>query len=344
MIPLREALPYLLDGVSVLVLAFKCRIDYIKGKPTRESDTLFFGPALRGAFGYSFKDVCCSSKDRNLRLSDKYCPDDCECFYKSFFISPAPPDLPHPYRGRTYMTHPFSIRAPWIAFTDSRTEREFDFEVTLVGEAAKATSEVVEAFRLVGEKGLGTPGWSTRFSIETVRQILPGGSQVIWKGDVGTVVPICMASTVGSYLLAESGQDEGHLSISLTSPLDLQYKRQTIQSLESLTEEIFTISAARALEEMGVFWCGLYPIGEKPVFENNDRLIHRVFRQKKYSCYRYSHQEKNNHSINGVFGRLSYPEAADATHLALRAAYYIGVGQNRGYGFGRYRLSWPDEC
>lgn len=320
------------------VLTFDCLITHCSGKIERQDLPFFLGPTLRGAFGFALKEYCCDHPDPLWREKLKECPQECDCAYKTIFLSPAQAGLPPPYRGRTYKPHPFTLRAPWLE--SLQKSMRFAFELTIIGEAHRAVSGFIDGFVLAGIKGLKAKKWSFNFGVEAVHQLCPDGkTYMIWRSGKG------FFNTSGSFNSLADFIDEKAVAIfdrgvqvRLNSPLDMVIDRKTITHLSQIEESSLAARLAGSLEELGVFWCGMPPLGGKPVLKGSMNLPIEKTGEWIYQKERLSVQEGNRMPLRGLMGTFHIPSPKPETVRILAAMLHIGLGQNRTFGFGRYDL------
>jgi hypothetical protein len=325
--------------VYVTVLSFDCRITEVSRKPSRETFPIFLGPILRGAFGFALKELCCDHPDPLWRRERKSCPENCRCAYKTIFLSPSPPDLRPPFKGRTYKPHPFTLRAPWLAAVDR--DNRFSFEVTVIGEGVEAIAGFLQGFSLVGKKGLREDGWAWTFDVGSVSQILPDRSEVVWLADRGFMDAKGEATCIDAFVPEEMVRPFlSGIRILFSSPLSLVYQRRELPHLGALTESILAVRAVHAIEEMGYFWCGVPPMSAKPIFDDDAGEGRIDVRGNSLYCRpKSSVQEGNVRNLGGLLGEVVLLHPRKETIRALAALLHIGIGQNRVYGFGRYELA-----
>ena len=334
-----RALEFMSKRFYLSVLRFECTITRCVGKCDGEDSPFFLGPTLRGAFGYALKERLCDHQNPVWREEQKECPPDCDCAYKTIFLSPAPPDLPPPYHGRTFKPHPFTLRAPWLSVV--RKGMKFSFEVAVLGDAHRAIAGFIDGFVLVGIRGLLTHKWAFNFVVDIVRQLKPDGNALdVWQVGKG------FTEASGSYhFLAEFIDEKAvgifnkGVEIRLNSPLDMVIDRKTIRRLDQLEETSLAGRLASSLEELGIFWCGLPTLGGKPSLKNSSNLPVEKMGEWTYQKTRLSVQEGNTMPMSGLMGTLRIHRPRPETVRLLAALLHIGIGQNRSFGFGRYDLS-----
>lgn len=105
---------------------------------------------LRGAFGSSFRRLCCVPQCNNAHA----CPLSSSCPYKAIFEPSPPPDANRLSRNQD-VPRPFVFRAPASNKTKFELSEEFEFGLVLIGRALDHLPYFVLAFREIAAQGLG---------------------------------------------------------------------------------------------------------------------------------------------------------------------------------------------
>jgi hypothetical protein len=337
-VTISEAFSLLAGRIYLVVLKFNCHIIPVDGRMGRGDAPFFLGPALRGAFGHALKEHCCNHPDPIWRYEMKGCPGECDCAYRRVFLSPAPPDLPPPYRGRTYKTHPFSLQAPWLG--NVRRDAPFSFEVTLVGDALDDMEAVIAAFFLAGEKGLTTRNWAFRYAVESIHHLKPDGSSpAVWSRERHFATASGSADYLADFIEEKSVMlFKGGVEMRLTAPLYLEVNRKPVRRLQDMDEETLASRAVNNIEELGHFWCGTRLLGGKPALNGGSSSTIFAKEKEDYRMSRLSVESGRPQTLWGLLGSLLIINPRPETVRLLAAMMHIGLGQNRAFGFGRYDL------
>ncbi len=105
---------------------------------------------LRGAFGHSFRKLCCVPECAGAQT----CPIASSCPYKAIFEPSPPPDANRLSRNQD-IPRPFVFRAPLNDKTKFQPGEEFQFDLVLIGRALDHLPYFVLSFRDLAAQGLG---------------------------------------------------------------------------------------------------------------------------------------------------------------------------------------------
>lgn len=276
----------------------------------------FLGQTLRGALGFSLKDVACSTPHRDC---DR-CLLRSACAFHTIFNGNSTLN-PHATPSSHATVQPFvlEVAAPgtWWGSPD-----QLAWGITLFGDEVLHTPYLIAAFARAGERGVGPA--RTRFTLDSVIDV-PSGRQLLTATSTlpPTPIPLVPPNTTSP------PPPDGILTWSFHTPVHFT----TNGILHRPDDPIRLINAGRRrFEALG----GTPAADERhlnpPDFEILDADLHH------WRIERYSNRQKQRVPLEGFFGttRIRGPWSLAGTWL--QCASRIHLGKHTTFGLGR--VSW----
>ncbi|RUM92165.1 MAG: hypothetical protein DSZ28_09850 [Thiothrix sp.] len=136
----------------------------------------YSGSAWRGLFGHALKRTVCVTRESHCSGCMLYH----SCVYSWIFETPPPEDSKIMCRYPA-VPHPF-VLSPEFSLRKTPVGKPIDIGLTLVGKANQYLPYVIEAFRRMGEQGIGPS--KSRFKLIQVKQkidLLQGNWQALYE-------------------------------------------------------------------------------------------------------------------------------------------------------------------
>ena len=291
---------------------------------------LYAGSTLRGAFGRSFKNVCCPMRQRTCDA----CILKSTCAFSYTFETPVGGEAKM-MRLYPYAPHPF------VFHLDMRDRRAycmgdvFSFTFTLIGKGIANLPYFICAIEEMGKNGLGRN--REKMELLDVSFLSSRGEESLcYEGKKKQLNTDFRPETIRD--LNRAGGGCRTLTIELTTPLRLVYGGRLVRSLEL---HMLVRNLLRRVSAVSSFHC------ECPVELDFKELIARAESietvSSKLSWYdwkRYSSRQQKFMYMGGLIGKMKL-QGAELEELLplLKIGAVIHAGKGTSFGLGGYRIS-----
>ncbi len=237
------------------------------------------------------------------------------------------------------MYAPFKIRPPFVTEGESigfvldceDFRREYSagdllrFDMTLFGSVIVYFYQILQAFYMLGQEGLGSG--RARFRIRRVtstgRQILVEGNDI----DMRRYQIRTLAEYV-EYRLRDGVQE---CRMKFHTPACIKYMKSQIMEFQP---EAVMKALCRRIYMMDCFE-GI----EAPLFDPTDGLPLMIGQSSRFvSTARFSERREEKIPLSGIKGTMDLENIEDDLYALLLAGEIIHIGKNTRFGFGRYTM------
>lgn len=300
------------------VARIRCRIAFAGAGRV----SAFWGPTLRGGFGFALRRASCALN----RPTCGDCPLGASCAYGYLFETPVPPGAPA-MRKYPAAPRPFVFAPPEGEVADVRPGQEAALSFSLFGRGAMYLPYFLLALQELGRQGLGRD--RVPFDVES----LQGDGQALY----------CRSESprVGRAALAEVPLDpqpprKAVFTVEFASPARIRSggalaQRPTLRDIvAALRRRAFLLSVFH--QERTV------ELDAQRLFQAADaaRLAGSDLRWEDHS--RISGRQGRKVPIGGVAGRQTWEGDWGALGNLLKAGESVHLGKNASFGLGRIRV------
>ncbi|RME76323.1 MAG: hypothetical protein D6784_06135, partial [Chloroflexi bacterium] len=178
----------------------------------------FWGSALRGAFGHTFKRLVC----REPWPCDKKCRRGNICPYG--YIFETSPEEGTVLRNLSDVPRPFIIRSPAKASPQISAGDRLRFDLTLVGQSRSYLPYFIAVFRELGRVGLGKQ--RGKYRLEQVTALSPSGqaSRPIYRAGDETIHAGDNPVTIETILARSATLPADRLTLQFLTPTRLKHQ------------------------------------------------------------------------------------------------------------------------
>ena len=280
------------------------------------------GSTFRGAFGNSFRNICCVHKQKNCNeclLNNK-------CAYSIIFES-SPVIGSEKLKNLDEIPRPFVIEPPLTEKRYFNTEDELTFELVLIGRANEYLHLMIYTFIELGKVGIGKH--RGRFKIN---KIITETDDIIYDGETETMYNI---NSIIKINIPEI-KDGNILKISFLTPTRIKYegyyqnKPEFHIIIRTLLRRISSLMYFYCNKELNVNFKELISKSENvKIIDNNLRWI---------DWERYSSRQNIKMKLGGIVGEIVYEGDFKQFLPFLVLGEYIHIGKNCTFGLGKYKL------
>ncbi len=292
----------------------------------------FKGSALRGGFGYLFKQLVCAGPEP--------CGQTCRrvnsCPY-GYIFETSPPEGAEALRNFSEVPRPFVIEPPEDRRKLIPPGQRLDFGLTLIGKGMGYLPYFVAVFRELGRAGLGAS--RGRYRLAAVEAVRPYQREIslLYRDGTEVVGGVELAVTAEMALERAAALPTGRLELELLTPARLKHEGRWVGQGPPFAVVVKTLLSR--VSSLSYFHCGA-------PFEADFRgLIDRAAgveierNETRWQDWaRSSGRQQQRVEMGGLVGRVSY--AGDlAEFLPLLAlGELVHVGKGTVFGNGQYRL------
>jgi hypothetical protein len=299
---------------------------------------------LRGAFGNSFRRLCCIPQCRDVRS----CPLAESCPYKQIF-EPSPPPGAERLSKNQDIPRPFIFRPTPTTRTHFERGESFEFELVLIGRAFDYIPYFVLAFRELAEGGLGLN--RGRCNLDQVEEFgllawsPVGGEQPSVTGQQISVTRIYSSEDhlfrtvkgINSSEWIESRinqltSEHGRLTVSFLTPTFLRADGQVIREPEF--HQIFKRLRDRINALSTFFGDGPLDVDFRGLGERSEKIRKVGGRFEWLDRARTSTKTGQRHELSGFVGSATYAGALDEFLPWLALGELVHVGKHTAWGNG----------
>jgi len=280
------------------------------------------GSTFRGAFGTTFKKICCFRKQSvcsECLLKDK-------CAY-SFIFESSPSNSSKKLRNLEEIPRPFVIEPPLTEKNYFVPGDKLDFNLVLIGKAIEYLPYIVYTFIEMGKRGIGKNGGSFK-----VEKVINQKSEVIYDGKSEII------NNNNSLVKIETPEkDIGNtLKLSFLTPTRIKYQGHYIDRPEF---HIIVRSLLRRISLLMYFYCGqeLNIDFKNLIFQSeNVKISNMALRWVDWQ--RYSSRQDTKMKLGGFVGDVIYAGDIKQFFPFLFLGECIHIGKNCTFGLGKYKI------
>ncbi len=283
----------------------------------------FYGPTLRGAFGFTLKRVVCNMRN----VSCKDCLVSSNCAYSYIFEGLAASD-------REFMSkypsvpQPFIISAPLDSKQTIAEGDEFEFSVTLFGRAIELFPYIAYSFLEIEKNGIGKD--RIKFDILSIDEL--DNKQIFSQGSNSITKP------TSQFVQNEYSSDTVHdVKLQFKTPLRLRKDRKSnyhpnFRDIIAAAIRRFSILSYFYGEDFSKdfdFKAFIEPSNDINEIRS-DIKIHRVTR--------YSGRQKRVIEMPGIVGEQEFKGVSGDYLNLLKLCEVIHLGKSASFGFGGIKV------
>lgn len=286
----------------------------------------FKGSAIRGSLGHSLRGFACATRK-----------DDCgscllahQCIYAYCFQTIVPKDDPF-LRNKNGVAHPYIIRPPRDRRRVYYPGDELVFELVLIGRAIDCLSYFIQAFLMMGERGLGRG--KGRFVLKKIEgQSLASRCLLYQNGDErvrSSAEPVTCQD-----LLQRHGKAPNSCTLRFVSRLELREKGRTAD----LTFGTLFRNLLRRITALAYLYndidCASIDFGGLSHSADNIRTIKSDFSWEH--AERFSNRQKQRMPFSGRSGEITFAGKLEPFWPFIVLGERVHAGKKTTFGFGKY--------
>jgi hypothetical protein len=296
------------------------------------------GSALRGAFGHSFRKVCCTmqwDQPCSTCMLNQNCP------YAYIFETPKVSGMNLEHQADN-LPHPFVIEPPLTEQTEFQAGDEFEIGLVLFGKSVDFLPYFVFTFDQMGKMGLGKG--KGRFELtkafgrddlvsETKTEIYDGHSQML-------------NSNYKTWNFADllSQQQEGNVTqmkLHLLTPTRILNQNRIVNEVPF---DLLLRNLLRRISLLGRIHCeSNWDLPYKEILDHAASQVRLVASQTSwYDWERYSNRQQQRMNMGGIVGELVYEGELAPFLPLLRLGQFTHIGKNTTFGLGKYIIERGD--
>ncbi|MGC8811795.1 MAG: CRISPR system precrRNA processing endoribonuclease RAMP protein Cas6 [bacterium] len=283
------------------------------------------GITLRGAFGSSFRRLCCP----DLKAKCSSCSLHSTCPY-GFIFEPRVPEEAERLRLNRDIPRPFVIKPPLDEKEHYAIGDRFIFELILIGKVVQFFPYFLLSFQNLGEWGIGLK--RGRFEILLVESLdVNGNAQVIMEAGNSMV----RLPEIAIDFDKMPAPPEKKVAITFLTPILLKHGgRWVLPNFGTLIRRL-----RDRLNALSYFYCqevlslDFYSLGKKA-----DKIISEFGEMSWIEEDRYSKYKNLTHTLKGWIGQAEYKGDISEFWPFLWIGQYIHVGKAATFGQGWYKV------
>lgn len=286
------------------------------------------GATFRGGFGYAFKKVVCS-------VRNKQCPE-CifkdKCIYAYVFETPLPPDAKM-MRKYPQVPHPFIIEPPVDNKPHYTANDKINFNLILIGRAIEYLPYFIYTFEELGKMGLGK-GRRTYNLIRVNAMDISGRVEKIYSSHDKTIkskYPVIAFKDI-------AGEAEklpaDRLTVLFQTPTRLKFEGALTGKI---TFDIIIRNLLRRISALSYFHCGEeLELDFKEVIEKSKNIKLDKSGIKWFDWERYSTRQNTRMKLGGIIGEASFSGDLKEFLPLLKLGELVHIGKGTSFGLGKY--------
>ncbi|MDI6759914.1 MAG: CRISPR system precrRNA processing endoribonuclease RAMP protein Cas6 [Candidatus Brocadiaceae bacterium] len=309
------------------------------------------GSAFRGGFGYVFKKVACTQRDKTCDT----CLLKFTCVY-SYVFETSPPKDSEILRLYPRVPHPFVIEPPLDERLAYPPDSEITFHLVLIGRAIDYLPYFIYTFIELGNAGIGHNPVAAGFSLRKKRSkyTLTSVEGLNEQGD-----PTLIYTQEDKTILANPpiirftlSPGEENVASELAPTLGLRFLTPTRLRYEgSLTDQlpfhVLIRNLLRRISALSYFHCGQRLDWDfKGLIEKAKEVETLSSDLRWWDWERYSTRQGQKMKLGGVVGTIQYRSETKALTgflPLLNLGQYIHVGKGTSFGLGWYEVMQEGE-
>lgn len=276
----------------------------------------YAGSMLRGSLGAALRRGVCMTRQKDCST----CMLAQECIFPRIFSG----------RQEEKLAPPFCLEAEGLPQT-ARADSVFSFGLKLFGYAVDYVPFFIQAFRMAGERGLGSQ--AARFVVHDVLQ----GQRSIYDAAACRLYRATVQRLPVPALLHSDGLSV--VTVQLKTPLRFKTANQLSASLDFSTLCNLILRRIRALQALaGIDWrmeAGKY----KEFRQGCDTVTVAENRLHWLDWTRYSSRQETAMKLGGLVGEVTFAGNMGAFSEFLRFAELVHIGKQTSFGLGQLAVS-----
>lgn len=287
------------------------------------------GSALRGGFGAALKQVAC----RQPGGCDR-CAQPESCAYGYVFETPVPPDS-KVLRSLRDAPRPFVLVPPVGPMQCQRGE-VFTLDVMLIGRGMDYWPYFLEAFKRLGETGLGRGRGRFRLARAWVVDPLGPWETLVYDGATDALRNETLIAEAGDMEREAEQLPTDRLTVHLLTPTQLKHGGEFAQQPAF---HVLIRSILRRLSSLAYFHCGVrWETDYKGIIEAAKAVEIEKASVTWGTWERFSGRQRQQLPMSGIVGRMTYVGPLSPFRPLLVAGTVIHVGKGTVFGNGQYRV------
>jgi CRISPR-associated endoribonuclease Cas6 len=304
----------------------------------------FWGSRLRGGYGRVLKNHLCDHKE----IEDcRACPRFRECEYPRLFEPQRTAEESRkaeaPLRAQTSLPRPFVIDIPRLFSREQLEEKRLYFRFTSIGGLCERIEYPVAAFSIFGQLGIEAgEGMRARFLLEDARDLLDGGRSIFAGGALNRA-----ATRDVIEVARERGAQDRTIAAQAETPREIEIRFVTPVRIEKEPFSDFYGLVYQLCNRIGGLW-QLYGEGwpgqggfhrwrnDLLKWSREVKTLSRDLRD--FNTVRFSHRQGERQPMYGFIGTMRFAGDFAPFEDLLRIGEIVHVGQQTGFGFGRYQM------
>ncbi|TYQ16298.1 UNVERIFIED_CONTAM: uncharacterized protein DUF2276 [Acetivibrio alkalicellulosi] len=281
----------------------------------------FLGSTLRGSLGMALKKLLCQ---KDILDDCQICNDFETCKYTYLFTNKVKSQGIDGHECISNLPNPFVLRTPLNGKKEYFENDLLSFDMVIIGDAKKYVQLLFQAFRFMGENGLGA--YRAPFVFESAYDTLSG--RTIYTN--GKLNIECLTNTEWSSIKGDACNE---LKIGLDTPLRLKSEGQIVKGISF---ELFISSITRRLESLYRLYCDRDYISDMKIMSKG--ILVKKADLRLFHINRYSNREYQKQQLSGIMGSISF--CGDLTEYLpyLKGGEIFHVGKFVTMGLGRFHI------
>lgn len=288
----------------------------------------YAGSTLRGGFGYAFKKVSCTIREKNCfdcLLKDK-------CPYSYIFKTPVP-ESSERMRKYPYAPHPFIITPPLEHKGEFLPEDILAFQITLIGKAIEFLPYFIYTFEVLGEMGIGKDKGQYKLikvnsldNTDSEKEIYSVKDKILHSDFLITQ----------AHRLSIPKLSEKQLILRFITPTRIKYGGKYIKNLQF---HILLRSLLRRFSSLSYFHCNqVLDLDFKKLIKEAASVKNMQNSIYWYDWQRYSTSQGVKMKLGGFKGEISFSGDLKDLLQFIILGQYIHVGKGTAFGLGKYQV------
>lgn len=293
----------------------------------------FSGSTLRGAFGNTLKNICCTQKKHDCHQ----CLLITSCPFGYIFSTPSAKESTR-LRNLQDIPRPYVIRPNDITGGKHKEGSILDFEQVIIGRAIDYLPYFIVAFKEMGEEGIGKE--KGRYKLITVTAKNPHKSkyETLYNSEKGDIIYNEEIKLRWIDILDYKDEELYRIEINFVTPLRLETQGLLLEWAPEFEDLIIPLS--RRINNLAYFHCNIL---EELNFADIKKRAYGVeiadAEIKTVNWSRYSEHQNRKIPMKGIIGKVVYEGDLTSFKPLLKLGEYINLGKNTTMGLGRISLS-----
>ncbi len=287
------------------------------------------GNALRGGFGYTFKDIVCHDRDRDC----KTCELVSRCIYSYIFeTSVNINNITFP--GYTDIPRPFVIEPDYNQENHFTRDKTFKFDLVIIGKAIEHFPYFIFCFYNLGRRGIGNKRF--KFSLEEVYGydfrkklwfLIYDNEKRILTDDLSVITADQL-----------SYECNHNLKLNFLTPTRIKYRGSYIANMEF---HIMIRNLLRRIFMMSLFHCDFEPKIDFTGLINEAKKVDVYHWEIKWHDWeRFSTRKDAKMKLGGFIGSVIYRGNFENFMPFIALGEQIHIGKNTTFGLGKYVICY----